>query len=102
MGRGQSREPNPDELTALRQKGKVPARPAPPDDAAQGYRAGVPLTVHLRGLRDRGSLGGAAPRSQEPSMTFATPLALLALLLVPLTVLALLLARRRQIRYAIR
>ena len=35
-------------------------------------------------------------------MTFATPLALLALLLVPLTVLALVLARRRRIRYAIR
>jgi Ca-activated chloride channel family protein len=35
-------------------------------------------------------------------MTFATPLALLALPLVPLTVLALLLARRRQIRFAIR
>jgi Ca-activated chloride channel homolog len=35
-------------------------------------------------------------------MTFATPLALLALPLVPLTVLALWLARRRQIRYAIR
>jgi Ca-activated chloride channel family protein len=35
-------------------------------------------------------------------MTFATPLALLALPLVPLTVLALVLARRRQIRYAIR
>lgn len=35
-------------------------------------------------------------------MTFATPLALLALLLIPLTVLALALARRRRIRYAIR
>jgi Ca-activated chloride channel family protein len=35
-------------------------------------------------------------------MTFATPLALLALLLIPLTVLALVLARRRRIRYAIR
>ena len=35
-------------------------------------------------------------------MTFATPLALLALLLLPLTVLALVLARRRRIRYAIR
>jgi Ca-activated chloride channel homolog len=35
-------------------------------------------------------------------MTFATPLALLALPLVPLTVLALYLARRRRIRYAIR
>src|SRR5262245_4848478 len=35
-------------------------------------------------------------------MTFATPLALLALPLVPLTVLALVLARRRRIRYAIR
>jgi Ca-activated chloride channel homolog len=35
-------------------------------------------------------------------MTFATPLALLALPLVPLTVLAVWLARRRQIRYAIR
>ena len=35
-------------------------------------------------------------------MTFATPLALLALPLVPLTVLALWLARRRRIRYAIR
>ncbi len=35
-------------------------------------------------------------------MTFATPLALLALPLIPLTVLALVLARRRQIRYAIR
>jgi Ca-activated chloride channel homolog len=35
-------------------------------------------------------------------MTFATPLALLALPLVPLTVFALWLARRRQIRYAIR
>src|SRR4029453_2034763 len=35
-------------------------------------------------------------------MTFATPLALLALLLVPLVVFALVLARRRRIRYAIR
>jgi Ca-activated chloride channel homolog len=35
-------------------------------------------------------------------MTFATPLALLALPLIPLTVLALYLARRRRIRYAIR
>ncbi|HEY3240045.1 MAG TPA: VWA domain-containing protein [Acidimicrobiia bacterium] len=35
-------------------------------------------------------------------MTFATPLALLALPLIPLTVLALVLARRRRIRYAIR
>ena len=35
-------------------------------------------------------------------MTFATPLALLALPLVPLTVLALVMARRRRIRYAIR
>jgi Ca-activated chloride channel homolog len=35
-------------------------------------------------------------------MTFATPLALLALLLIPLVVLALVLARRRRIRYAIR
>src|SRR5512133_3617099 len=35
-------------------------------------------------------------------MTFATPLALLALPLIPLTVLALWLARRRRIRYAIR
>jgi Ca-activated chloride channel family protein len=35
-------------------------------------------------------------------MTFATPLALLALPLIPLTILALLLARRRRIRYAIR
>ncbi len=35
-------------------------------------------------------------------MTFATPLALLALPLVPLTVLAFYLARRRRIRYAIR
>ena len=35
-------------------------------------------------------------------MTFATPLALLALLLIPLTILALVLARRRRIRYAIR
>ena len=35
-------------------------------------------------------------------MTFATPLALLALPLVPLTVLALYLARRRRVRYAIR
>jgi Ca-activated chloride channel homolog len=35
-------------------------------------------------------------------MTFATPLVLLALLIVPLVVLALLLARRRQIRYAVR
>ena len=35
-------------------------------------------------------------------MTFATPWALLALLLVPLVVLALVLARRRRIRYAIR
>jgi Ca-activated chloride channel family protein len=35
-------------------------------------------------------------------MTFATPWALLALLLVPLVILALVLARRRQIRYAIR
>jgi Ca-activated chloride channel family protein len=35
-------------------------------------------------------------------MTFATPLALLALPLLPLTVLALVLARRRRIRYAIR
>jgi Ca-activated chloride channel homolog len=35
-------------------------------------------------------------------MTFATPLALLALLLVPLVVLALLWARRRPIRYAVR
>jgi Ca-activated chloride channel family protein len=35
-------------------------------------------------------------------MTFATPLALLALPLVPLTILALVLARRRRIRYAIR
>jgi Ca-activated chloride channel homolog len=35
-------------------------------------------------------------------MTFATPLALLALPLVPLVVLALVLARRRRIRYAIR
>src|SRR5215213_11030036 len=34
-------------------------------------------------------------------MTFATPWALLALLLVPLVVLALVLARRRRIRYAI-
>src|SRR5215216_6681911 len=35
-------------------------------------------------------------------MTFATPLALLALPLVPLVILALVLARRRRIRYAIR
>jgi len=35
-------------------------------------------------------------------MTFATPWALLALLLIPLVVLALVLARRRRIRYAIR
>jgi Ca-activated chloride channel family protein len=35
-------------------------------------------------------------------MTFATPLALLALPLIPLTVLALVLARKRRIRYAIR
>jgi Ca-activated chloride channel homolog len=35
-------------------------------------------------------------------MTFATPLALLALPLVPLTILALVMARRRRIRYAIR
>jgi Ca-activated chloride channel homolog len=35
-------------------------------------------------------------------MTFATPLALLALPLIPLTILALVLARRRRIRYAIR
>jgi Ca-activated chloride channel homolog len=35
-------------------------------------------------------------------MTFAAPLALLALLLVPLVLLALYLARRRRIRYAIR
>jgi Ca-activated chloride channel family protein len=35
-------------------------------------------------------------------MTFATPWALLALLLVPLVVFALVLARRRRIRYAIR
>jgi Ca-activated chloride channel homolog len=35
-------------------------------------------------------------------MTFATPLALLALPLIPLTILALALARRRRIRYAIR
>ena len=35
-------------------------------------------------------------------MTFATPWALLALVLVPLVVLALVLARRRRIRYAIR
>jgi Ca-activated chloride channel homolog len=35
-------------------------------------------------------------------MTFATPLALLALPLIPLTVLGLVLARRRRIRYAIR
>jgi Ca-activated chloride channel family protein len=35
-------------------------------------------------------------------MTFATPLALLALPLVPLIILALVLARRRRIRYAIR
>jgi Ca-activated chloride channel family protein len=35
-------------------------------------------------------------------MTFATPLALLALPLIPLTVLALVMARRRRIRYAIR
>jgi Ca-activated chloride channel homolog len=35
-------------------------------------------------------------------MTFATPWALLALLLVPLVVIALVLARRRRIRYAIR
>jgi Ca-activated chloride channel family protein len=35
-------------------------------------------------------------------MTFATPLALLALPLVPLVVLALVLARKRRIRYAIR
>jgi Ca-activated chloride channel homolog len=35
-------------------------------------------------------------------MTFATPLALLALPLIPLVVLALVLARRRRIRYAIR
>jgi Ca-activated chloride channel family protein len=35
-------------------------------------------------------------------MTFATPLALLALLLVPLVVLALVMAKRRRIRYAIR
>jgi Ca-activated chloride channel family protein len=35
-------------------------------------------------------------------MTFATPLALLALLLIPLVILALVLARRRRIRYAIR
>jgi Ca-activated chloride channel homolog len=35
-------------------------------------------------------------------MTFATPLALLALLLIPLTILALVLARRRRMRYAIR
>jgi Ca-activated chloride channel homolog len=35
-------------------------------------------------------------------MTFATPLALLALPLIPLTILALVMARRRRIRYAIR
>jgi Ca-activated chloride channel family protein len=35
-------------------------------------------------------------------MTFATPLALLALPLIPLTILALVLARRRRIRFAIR
>jgi Ca-activated chloride channel family protein len=35
-------------------------------------------------------------------MTFAIPLALLALLLIPLVILALVLARRRRIRYAIR
>jgi Ca-activated chloride channel homolog len=35
-------------------------------------------------------------------MTFATPLALLALLLIPLIILALVMARRRRIRYAIR
>jgi Ca-activated chloride channel homolog len=35
-------------------------------------------------------------------MTFATPLALLALPLIPLTVLALVMARRRRIRYAVR
>jgi Ca-activated chloride channel homolog len=35
-------------------------------------------------------------------MTFAAPLALLALPLIPLTVLALVMARRRRIRYAIR
>ena len=35
-------------------------------------------------------------------MTFATPLALLALPLIPLTILALVLARRRRVRYAIR
>jgi hypothetical protein len=35
-------------------------------------------------------------------MTFATPLALLALPLIPLVVLALVMARRRRIRYAIR
>jgi Ca-activated chloride channel homolog len=35
-------------------------------------------------------------------MTFATPLALLALLLIPLVILALVLAKRRRIRYAIR
>jgi Ca-activated chloride channel family protein len=35
-------------------------------------------------------------------MTFASPLALLALPLIPLTVLALVMARRRRIRYAIR
>jgi Ca-activated chloride channel family protein len=35
-------------------------------------------------------------------MTFATPLALLALLLIPLVILAMVLAKRRRIRYAIR
>jgi Ca-activated chloride channel family protein len=35
-------------------------------------------------------------------MTFATPLALLGLLLIPLVILGLVLARRRRIRYAIR
>src|SRR4029453_9624122 len=35
-------------------------------------------------------------------MTFATPWALLALLLVPLVVIALVMAKRRRIRYAIR
>src|SRR5512132_1457905 len=89
------------ERNARRLKGKSPARPVPPGDHALGYRAGPSLTEHLRRFRDRGSLGENTA-SLELSMTFATPLALLALPLVPLTVLAVWLARRRQIRYAIR
>src|SRR6266542_3660101 len=44
----------------------------------------------------------APRRSKGATMSFASPLALLALAAVPLTVVALLLAQRRRVRYAVR